>query len=141
VAEGKRDANINGYLGYCPQDSAEYSNQVICYPHGCWALPGALEGAGFLWLYPQDTKLWKGAWNEGHLDVPRWIERAGRDLELLRHWIDTERAATGQWRTATWEDLVAQVSDLQDAAAKVIAKIISTWLARKQPASQDPGGS
>jgi hypothetical protein len=129
VAEGKRDANINGDFGYCPNASGEYSSQVICYRHECWVSPGALDDAGFLWLHPQGTSLWKGGWRERHIDNPDYVERAGSP-ERLRRWIDDELTATTQWKTATWEDLVAQVRDLRESPADVIANIISAWLSQ-----------
>jgi hypothetical protein len=130
LVECKRDAHINGYCGYCPLDPDEYSSQVICYPHGCWALPGALEGTACLWVHPRDTMAWNDCWNERHLNRPRWIEFADGDPAKIRHWIEIEGTATNRWRTATWEDLVARIYDLHEPAADVIAAIIRTWLAR-----------
>ena len=127
VAEGKRDAHIN--VGKCGLDPDGSGSQVICYLHGCWTSPDALKGAAFLWLHPSDIDPWKECWHDMHLDNPTYVERAGGQ-ERLRRWIDTERAATRQWRTATWEDLVARVRDLREPAADVIAAIIGTWLGR-----------
>jgi hypothetical protein len=131
LVECKRDARINGYRGYCPLDPpGEYSSQVICYPHGCWATPGALDGAGFLWVHPRDTMPWSSCWNESHLLDPGWIKYADGDPARIQHWIDTERTAASQWRTATWEDVADRILDLHDPAAKVLATIINTWLDR-----------
>ena len=71
--EGKRDAHINGGFGYCPHDPGGYSNQVICYQHGCWACPGALASAGLLWLHPSDTLPWADGLHEGLLSKQNWL--------------------------------------------------------------------
>lgn len=130
VGECKRDAHINGGLGYCPRDPGEYSNQVICYPHGCWALPGVLAGTGFLWLHPYDTLPWGDGLHEGLLDNPDWVEYAGRNPGRLRQWIDAQCAAIGRWHTAAWEDVVTQIRALREPAADVIAVVLDTWLGR-----------
>jgi hypothetical protein len=129
VGECKRDAHINGRLGYCPLDPDGYSNQVICYQHGCWALPDVLDGAGFLWLHPYDTLPWSDGLHEGLLDNPSWVEYA-RDPGRLRCWIDTQCTAIDRWHTATWEDMVTQIRDLREPAANVIAAVLETWLGR-----------
>ena len=128
--EGKRDAHINGGFGYCPLDPGGYSNQVICYQHGCWACPGALASAGLLWLHPSDTLPWADGLHEGLLSKPNWVRYAGGDPGLLRHWIDTQHAAAARWRTAAWQDMVPRFRSLHEPAADVIAAIIETWLAR-----------
>jgi hypothetical protein len=130
LAEGKRDAHINGHLGYCPLDPDGYSNQVICYLHGCWAPPDALDGTSFLWVHPYDTTPWSDGLNERQLDNPSWVEYVGGDAAILRRAIETQGTAINRWRTATWEDMAARIYDLREPAAEVIATIISTWLAR-----------
>lgn len=130
LAECKRDAHINGYLGYCPLDPDGYSNQVICYLHGCWALPGALDETSFLWVHPDDTIPWSDGLNERQLDNPSWVEYVGGDPAILRRAIETQSTAINRWPTATWEDTAARVYNLREPAAEVIARIISTWLAR-----------
>jgi hypothetical protein len=130
AVEGKRDAHINGGFGYCPLAPGGYSNQVICYQHGCWASPGALAGAGLLWLHPSDTRPWSDGLHEGLLGNPAWVRYAGGDPGRLRHWIDAQRAAAARWHTAAWEDMVPRIRGLHEPAADVIAVIIETWLAR-----------
>lgn len=131
LAECKRDALINGYRGYCPlSPPGEYSSQVICYPHGCWAASGVLDATAFLWVHPRDTMPWSSCWNESHLNEPGWIEYADGDPARIQHWIDTEGKAASQWRTATWENLEARILDLHDPATDVLATVIRTWLAR-----------
>jgi hypothetical protein len=130
AVECKRDAHINGGFGYCPLDPAGYSNQVICYQHGCWACPGALDGAGLLWLHPSDKLPWGDGLHEGLLGKPNWVGYAGGDPGMLRHWIDTQHAAAARWHTAVWEDMVARSRSLHEPAADVVAAIIETWLAR-----------
>jgi hypothetical protein len=129
LVECKRDAHINGYRGYCPLDPGVYSSQMICYPHGCWTSPGALDGTGFLWVHPHDTHPWSDGLNERHLGKPSWVEYLGSD-SAIRHVIEIQGTASNQWRTATWEDIVTRIHDLREPAAGVIAAIINTWLAR-----------
>ena len=130
LEECKRDAHINGYLGYCPLDPNAYSNQVICYLHGCWTPPGELNGTRFLWVHPQDTNPWSDGLNERQLDNPSWVEYVGGDPATLRRAIETQSSAVNGWRPTTWEDVGARINDLLKPAAEVIATIISTWLAR-----------
>lgn len=125
VIEGKRDAWIN-FTSSCPH-RIEDCNQVICYPSGCWAPPGALEEAGFLWVHPQDTDPWATAWHEGYLGNQRYEESEGPDR--LRRLVGAHQDASALWRTVAWEDLVMRVRQLQDPA-DVIAMIISTWMGR-----------
>jgi hypothetical protein len=129
LVECKRDAHINGYPGYCLCDPDVYSNQVICYPHGCWTSPGTLDRTGFLWVHPRDTRPWRDGINERQLGKPNWIEYLGSD-QAIQHVIETQGTAIKQWRTATWEDIVARIHSLREPAAEVIATIINTWLAR-----------
>jgi hypothetical protein len=128
--EGKRYAHINGGFGYCPRDPGGYSNQVICYQHGCWAYAGAMAGAGLLWLHPSGTLPWGDGLHEGLLGNPSWVRYAGGDLGLLRRWIDTQHAAAARWHTAAWQDMVPLFRNLHEPAADVIAAIVETWLAR-----------
>jgi hypothetical protein len=130
AGECKRYAHINGGFGYCPLDPGGYSNQVICYQHGCWAYPGALAGAGLLWLHPSDTPPWGDGLHEGLLANPNWVSYAGGDPGRLRRWIDTQHAAAGRWHTAVWEDMVPRFRDLHEPAADVVATLIGTWLGR-----------
>ena len=132
LVECKRDAHINGYLGYCPLGPNAYSNQVICYPHGCWALPSSLNGTSFLWVHPQDTIPWSDGLNERQLENLSWVDYVGGDPATLRRAIKTQSTAVSRWRTDTWEDVVIRINDLREPAAQVIATIISTWLAPNQ---------
>lgn len=131
ACQGKRDAHINGGFGYCPLDPGGYSNQVICYQHRCWACPGALAGAGLLWLHPSGTLPWWGdGLHEGLLGKPDWVRYAGGDPGLLRQRISAQHAAAARSRTVAWQDLVPLLRNLPEPAADVIAAIIETWLAR-----------
>lgn len=51
AVEAKYDAAVNGGHGYCKKHPGRYSNQIICYLHGC--VDGRLsrrKGVIFLWL-------------------------------------------------------------------------------------------
>lgn len=50
--EGKGQADVNGGWGYCPWYLDTYSNQAICYPHGCWVSESVDPATGYLWLHP-----------------------------------------------------------------------------------------
>lgn len=52
AVEAKFSAMVNGRYGYCPDLPAlDYSNQIICYPHGCVNERVSVErGVKFVWL-------------------------------------------------------------------------------------------
>lgn len=49
--ENKGGAAVNGGWGYCGAHAGDwYSNQVICYPHGCWwSEPSTITNAEMIW--------------------------------------------------------------------------------------------
>jgi hypothetical protein len=126
LAECKGGAKIN--YGDCPEDDSLWSSQVICYPHGCWAYQGKVSDAKFLWIYPEGVNPWKGGWEKNDRSISNYLKQAG-DQEILDRWIDTELEARNSWHTATWDDLATRIRNLDDPAAKVLAKIIKNWLA------------
>ena len=49
AAEAKYGAWVNGGFGYCPRDPHGYSNQAICYLHGCISDAHSVNEMAFIW--------------------------------------------------------------------------------------------
>ncbi|NKR12489.1 hypothetical protein A5N16_00775 [Arthrobacter sp. M6] len=113
--EGKYGAWVNGGNGFCAHTSEEdrrpdgylpYSNQAICYPHGC--IDGRLnsgQGVKFVWLGegrsdPDDVGPWgrKGL-HPGDMGKIPGFEEA----------YDLQKQVMGIWKPATWSGLAAAI--------------------------------
>lgn len=86
VIEVKARARLNGDWGYCRQAPTGYSDQLICYGHGCWARHG-LSGAKFLlvapagrWPHLRKDQAWAVNHYDGTVGPDPWVFV---DLELL----------------------------------------------------------
>jgi hypothetical protein len=118
--EAKFDATVNGSRKYCGDlEHSSYSNQIICYPHGCIHPDLTAPGVRFVWL---------------GLEVDRARPMAGfkgaitdRDIDLLAERVLQDRAET-LWARATWEDVwdavAAAVTDqaLADALLRALKR-------------------
>jgi hypothetical protein len=97
AVEAKFDASVNGGRTYCAApEHASYSNQIICYPHGCVHPDLAAPTVRFVWLglgrdSGRPMSRFPGAITDRDTDLP--AERALQD-----------RAET-QWTRASWEDV------------------------------------
>lgn len=109
AVEAKYGAAVNGGHGYCKKHPRRYSNQIICYLHGC--VDGRLsrrKGVAFLWLgyapkSPEAAPWERKAIHEGDF---KWagLEKAFRRQERARkHWQGVTWAELGQAITAALE--------------------------------------
>jgi hypothetical protein len=111
--EAKFDATVNGSRKYCGDPKhASYSNQIICYPHGCVHPDLTTPEVRFVWLGLEVDRVRpmsrsKGAITDRDTDLP--TERALQD------------DAEALWVRATWEEvweaIAAAVTEKPLAAA------------------------
>lgn len=98
ATEAKYGAWVNGGHGYCAKFPEAYSNQVICYLHGC--IDARLdENVKFVWLgnataYPDLGPWGRKGIHEGDFEYAGLEEAFGRQLE-----------AKDVWKSMTWPDL------------------------------------
>ena len=98
--EAKYDAWVNGAHGYCNQFPDTYSNQAICYLHGC--IDERLDiakGVKFIWLSNAPKHPEYGPWDrkgihEGDFGVAGLEEAYAKQAE-----------AKDKWTAVTWEGL------------------------------------
>lgn len=124
AVEAKYDAAVNGGHGYCKKHPRRYSNQIICYLHGC--VDGRLsrrKGVIFLWLgqapKSPDAAPWgRKAIHEGDF---KWagLEKAFRRQERARkHWKGVTWSELGQAITSALE------SDGLSSEAEAIIRLL-----------------
>lgn len=100
IVEAKFTAQINGRLGYCPlpQNAGRYSNQFVCYAHGCiHPTFGDAQDGGVprVWLGPargDGLMPWRG----GGVSV---ADRSDRDFAYFVRAVD---ATAPSWIPLTW---------------------------------------
>jgi hypothetical protein len=96
--EAKFTANVNARDGYCPDSPDSYSNQIICYVHGCMHPPFD-SGVKFVWLgLPLNTggPLW-GRKGINQSTLVNWPELASVLAE--------QEEAEKQWKMLEWPEL------------------------------------
>jgi hypothetical protein len=129
--EGKYGAWVNGGNGFCAHPKAQerhedghlpYSNQAICYPHGCIdERLNAGEGVAFVWL------------SEGRPDpdgVGPWGRKglhpgdAGK-IPGFEEAYDLQKEAMGIWQPATWSGLAEAIrAEIGGPEAEAIARFL-----------------
>lgn len=106
--EAKYGAAVNDGHAYCKKvpEQPRYSNQVICYSHGCIdeRLGGAVK---FIWLAnPVDAEL--------HDKYGPWADKGinERDLkwEVMNAAYPAQQGAMEVWKSASWEGLGQAIS-------------------------------
>ncbi|WP_280426305.1 hypothetical protein [Nocardia carnea] len=123
IVELKGNAWINGGWDYCPRYGDDvYSNQVLCYLHGCWTSVD-LRDVAFCWIGLRaivDNPVHEFPWGNKAVN-----ERDGRDSYGLRIAYRRHRIAALHWRPLTIED-VAEVLRATDGG-DVLADLIDVW--------------
>ncbi|MHA7191131.1 hypothetical protein ACX80N_12665 [Arthrobacter sp. MDT2-16] len=101
--EAKYGAWVNGALGYCPDRPGEYSNQAICYLHGCISEMHSTEHMAFLWIGHEATQTVEFPWGR-----KGFTEKDGATERFASVYIE-QVAVAGIWHRATWEGLAAAI--------------------------------
>lgn len=116
IVEAKYSADVNGRWGYCPADSSIYSNQAMCYSHGCLYEAG---GYRLVWLGHAEHQSVEFPWGNGGLTT--WH----RDHPSYATAYDAQSAAAADWYRATWEGLAAAIeAEIGGQEAAVISRIL-----------------
>jgi hypothetical protein len=101
--EAKFTASVHARWGYCPNDREAYSNQIICYPHGCVnPLLDASKSVAFVWLAPERKRAVASRWGKGAI-----VEK---DREELPAAYELQKAAESDWKALSWQELIANIS-------------------------------
>ncbi|MGP5078237.1 hypothetical protein [Brachybacterium alimentarium] len=123
AVELKHHAVVN-YIN-CPTGlHADYSNQLVCYPAGCWLKdPSISSDVGYVWLAPQaelsDDAICRKALNGDPARYERWNATPvayERQMSALK----------SSWGRASIEGLVEALRPL----APMIADVIGKWVER-----------
>ena len=133
VVEVKGGAYVNGDAGYCYYDKTrmKWSNQAICYVHGCWANledpANALDfrAARFVWIGPDKyVKSPDGPWGTKALQE----HERGQWRDEVDTAIDLQRKAARAWSGLSLSRVESTLRDLGGGNA-VIADVIGSWRA------------
>lgn len=123
AVELKHHAEVN-YIN-CPTGlHADYSNQLVCYPAGCWLKdPSISSKVSYVWLAPQaelpDEAICRKALNGDPARYERWnatLAAYERQMAALR----------SSWHRAPIEGLVEALGP----SASSIADVIDEWVKR-----------
>lgn len=129
--EGKYGAWVNGGNGFCahtteddrrPDGHLPYSNQAICYPHGCIdERLNSEKGVKFLWLSegrPDPDGI--GPWGRKGLHPGD----AGK-IPGFEEAYDLQTKAMGIWKPATWSGLAEAIrAEIGGPEAEAIARFL-----------------
>lgn len=121
------ELKLNAWVNYvrCPTGlHADYSNQLVCYPSGCWLNldhPAAAD-VRYVWLAPRAHMTRAYIESKALRDDPELLERfsATRPAYLRQ-----DVAWTTAWEKAALEDLVASIAPHTFG----IAELIRRWIA------------
>lgn len=103
ATEAKYDAWVNGGHGYCKAEKETYSNQAICYLHGC--IDGRLDDdVKFIWLGNTIANPDLGPWGRKAIN-PEDFAWAGLEAAHKLQEIARER-----WDAMTWAALGAAIT-------------------------------
>lgn len=121
VVEVKGRAWVNGGVGYCPDAPEIYSNQALCYLHGCWTTYD-LTGVEFCWIGLRSTV-------EDLASEFPWGRRgvnATDNPDCYGDAYDRQRVAAARWHRLALEDVSRA---LQPAGpGKIVADLIDAWV-------------
>lgn len=120
AVELKLDAAVN-YIN-CPAGRHEgYSNQLVCYPQGCWLKDAeACSGIGYVWLAPRDRLSDEAICKRALTGDPVRHEKLYATQEAYERQMDAlERC----WARAPLEGLI----DAIRPSAPQVAKVIGQW--------------
>lgn len=101
--EAKFGAYVNARWGYCPRDPEAYSNQVICYVHGCLN-PLLDEKVKFVWLGLVTAGSPWGNKGINERDLIGW--------PLLASAYEAQQGAEEKWHSVVWPQLYERVAVL-----------------------------
>lgn len=105
--EAKFNAYLNGHRNYCrkAEPGFVYSNQAICYPHGC--LHDDLSGAvAFIWLAKPNKRPDLGAFGIKGLHKGDLL----RDEAYYGDGLKPQQDAEAAWHFATWDALEQRIA-------------------------------
>jgi hypothetical protein len=108
AVEAKFNAAVNGHRSYCRfiEKGTAYSNQAICYLHGCLHKDLHEDTVRFVWLGKPNRRPALGRWGVKGLherDLERHPDYYGGALELQRN-------AESRWHFATWDKLEEKIA-------------------------------
>lgn len=125
AAEVKRGASVNGGAHYCPSGvHADYSNQVVCYVHGCWLSEESpsRNTIRYVWIAPA-AHLAPGIFPKSALNgTQRQRDRWGATSAAFNR----QTAALELWRTSSLEALADALED----AAPDVSRLVRHWAFR-----------
>jgi hypothetical protein len=98
--EAKYDAWVNGGRGYCKKFPDTYSNQAICYLHGCIdARLDTKKGVKFIWLSNAPKNPEHGPWDR------KGIHEGDFEWAGLEEAYANQTEAKDKWSAVTWAGL------------------------------------
>ncbi|MGW8431164.1 hypothetical protein ACWGJ9_08570 [Curtobacterium citreum] len=129
--EAKFEAACNGRTGYCSDKHAGWSNQLVCYLHGC-AHPAldVSEGVKFLWLSPADEVGTVLSHVRGAVTAQN-IRQYPRNAANLRKALERQTEAMAQWRTVSWASLYAALRQQVPAHADALIELLHPVVKRR----------
>ena len=128
--EAKFSAAINAEWGYCELEPDGYSNQLICYTHGC-QFESFDEKTVYAWLAVPKNGVFtfRGAITERYTD-PR-IQAA----------LPKQQEAMSKWKTVSWslvyDTILAELGDTEECAALLRGLGSGTGAASKSPTPEN----
>lgn len=121
------ELKLNAWTNYvdCPAGlHVDYSNQLVCYPEGCWQNldhPAAAD-VRYVWLAPRAHMAKAYIESKALRDDPETLERL---YATPPAYLRQEVAWSTAWRKATLEDLAASIAP----HAPGVAELIRHWMA------------
>lgn len=108
AVEAKFNAPVNGHRRYCTklEKGSAYSNQAICYLHGCLHDDLHEKKVKFVWLGKPNTRPDLGAWGSKGVhagDIARYPDYFGDG-------IGPQTDAAERWCFATWDMLEEKIA-------------------------------
>ncbi|MFI8977268.1 hypothetical protein ACIGO9_30605 [Nocardia asteroides] len=123
IVELKGNAWTNGGWKYCPRYGEDvYSNQVLCYLHGCWTSVD-LRDVDFCWVGRRgiiDNPSHEFPWGNSAVNERDGSLNHGMRIAYRRH-----RIAALRWRPLTIEDIADVLRATTDG--EVLADVIDAW--------------
>ncbi len=103
--EAKFNAACNGRTNYCSDAHAGWSNQLVCYLHGCTHPALDIKNkVKFLWL-SLDGEVGTELTHVRGAVTPRDAVRYPWNKKILEEALERQTAAMPQWRTVSWAAL------------------------------------
>ena len=139
VVEVKGMADVNSDYGYCLDDDTQdaYSNQAICYPHGCWvnlkdrANAFDFRAARFVWIGPDkyiDHPEGRGVQGLGRGGPRAYDSGRGTPIDPA---IELQRQAKALWAGLELSMVERTLRSVGGGNA-VLADVMASWRAEKR---------